>query len=64
MILGVLTIMVATNVFLANKVSNLAYDIEQLNEAYRDAVESMRGFAEAIDSLPPLPPPDEDEDAF
>jgi hypothetical protein len=61
LLLIVFAVMIATNVFLAGKVGKLAYGVEQLNEAYRSAVESMKGLSEIIDSLPPLPPAEDDK---
>jgi hypothetical protein len=61
LLLAVLAIMIATNIFLAGKVGRLAYDVEQLNEAYRGAIESMRGFSEIVDSLPAIPIPEDEE---
>jgi hypothetical protein len=50
---------IGVNLFLARKVSKLAYDVEQLNRAYIGAIESMRGVSDAVDSLPAPRLPDE-----
>jgi hypothetical protein len=55
LLVAALALMVAANIFLAHKIALLTYEIEKLNRAYLDAIESFGGVAETIDSLPPLP---------
>jgi hypothetical protein len=47
-------IMIAMNVFMAAKVEKLACDVERLNRAYSEAIESLRGVRGAVDSLPDI----------
>jgi hypothetical protein len=60
--LAVFIAMIVTNVVLARKVGKLALDVEQLNQAYSEAVESFRGVTDVVDWLPGMPPMEYEED--
>jgi hypothetical protein len=57
--------MIATNAFLVRKVGKFADDVEMLNRAYQEAIESFRGVTDLLDSMPEFKPRnDEPEEDF
>jgi hypothetical protein len=50
--LAAFVVMIAMNAYLATKVGKLARDVQRLNLAYGEAIESLRGVRELVDSLP------------
>jgi hypothetical protein len=51
-LLAAFVVMLAMNAYMATKVGKLALDVERLDSAYSEAIESLRGVREFIDSLP------------
>jgi hypothetical protein len=51
-LLAAFVAMIAMNAFLAAKVGMLARDVERLNIAYGEAIESLSGLREFVYSLP------------
>jgi hypothetical protein len=43
---------VSTNAYLARKVGKFADDVEMLNMAYQETIESFRGVTDLLDSMP------------